>query len=69
VTANHRDFEVLAGSGGGHPGMIFVPPVLGAELARLFRKALPVAEAVFAAGDSQIVEVEESGRVTSYPSP
>ena len=65
VTANHRDFEALAAAGP-HPGMIFVPPVLGSELARLFKAVVPIAEEAFARMPSRIVEVRADGRIASY---
>lgn len=66
VTANCRDFEALASHEAPHPGMIFVPPILGGELARLFRIAVPIAETIFDGSENQVVEVQESGRIFSF---
>ena len=66
VTANHRDLETLAAASGPHPGMIFVPPLLGVALARLFKAVLPIAEAEFSSGPNRIVEAQADGTIRSY---
>src|ERR1043166_1253138 len=44
VTTNRTDYVALAAYGPPHPGVIILPSVAGRELARLFRRVLPVAD-------------------------
>jgi predicted nuclease of predicted toxin-antitoxin system len=66
VTANHRDFESLARARGAHPGLVFVPPMIGGALTALFKTGLPVAERIIADAADQIVELQENGKIISY---
>lgn len=69
VTVNSVDFRALAGAGTGHPGMILMPNVIGKEAAKLFKKVLPHADAVFAASQNMFVEIDEAGAIRSFQLP
>ena len=69
VTINRTDYMALAAYGRDHPGVIVLPSVVGRELARLFRRVLPVAEAVFRDGTNMFVEIDARGRVASFQLP
>ena len=69
VTINRTDYVTLAAYGRPHPGVIILPSVAGRELARLFRRVLPVAERVFGSGESMFVEIDARERITSFRLP
>ena|ERR1043166_8720840 len=66
---NRTDYVALAAYGRPHPGVIILPSVAGRELARLFRRVLPVAERVFGSGESMFVEIDARERITSFRLP
>jgi predicted nuclease of predicted toxin-antitoxin system len=66
VTANHCDFEALAVAKGSHPGLIFVPTMIGSALAALFKAGLSTAEEVIAKAGGQIVGRQANGKIISY---
>lgn len=69
VTENAADFIKLAGAGKGHAGMILMPSVFGKQAAALFKAVLPVAEQVFAHKPNMFVEIDETGKITSFELP
>jgi predicted nuclease of predicted toxin-antitoxin system len=69
VTINRTDYVALAAYGLPHPGVIILPSVAGRELARLFRRVLPVAERVFESGANMFVEIDVRERITSFRLP
>jgi predicted nuclease of predicted toxin-antitoxin system len=69
VTINRTDYVALAKYGPPHPGVIVLPSVLGRDLARLFRRVLPVAERVFASSENMFVEIDVRGGITSFRLP
>jgi predicted nuclease of predicted toxin-antitoxin system len=69
VTINRTDYVALAAYGRPHPGVIVLPSAAGRELARLFRRVLPVAERIFARAENMFVEIDRRGRITSFRLP
>src|ERR1043166_721604 len=69
VTINRTHYVALAAYGRPHPGVIILPSVAGRELARLFRRVLPVAERVFRSGENMFVEIDARERITSFRLP
>ena len=69
VTINRTDYVALARYGPPHPGVIILPSVAGRELARLFRRVLPVAERVLDSGENMFVEIDTRGGITSFQLP
>jgi predicted nuclease of predicted toxin-antitoxin system len=69
VTINRTDYVALAAYGPPHAGVIVLPSVAGRELARLFRRVLPVAERVIAGSENMFVEIDVRGRITSFRLP
>jgi predicted nuclease of predicted toxin-antitoxin system len=69
VTNNSVDFLALSVAGEEHPGMILVPNLVGQELARLFRRALPMAEQALSQGPNIIVQIDEAAGVRSFRLP
>jgi hypothetical protein len=48
---------------------LLIDECCGRELARLFRRVVPVAEEVFRDGINMFVEIDTRGRVTSFRLP
>jgi predicted nuclease of predicted toxin-antitoxin system len=69
VTINRTDYVALAAYGHPHPGVIILASVAGRELARLFRRVLPVAERIFAGGENMFVEIDARAGITSFRLP
>jgi predicted nuclease of predicted toxin-antitoxin system len=69
VTIDRTDFVSLAAYVSDHPGVIILPSVVGKELARLFKRVLPVAKNVFQDSRSMFVQIDANGRVTSFQLP
>jgi len=63
VTINQGDFLALAEKGGSRPGLILLPSLRGADLARLFRTALPLVAAIFEEAESAAVHIGANGEV------
>ena len=69
VTINRTDYVTLAGYGPPQAGVIILPSVGGRELARLFRRVLPVAERLIESGENMLVEIDARERITSFQLP
>jgi predicted nuclease of predicted toxin-antitoxin system len=69
VTVNRGDFISLANLGRQHPGVILIPSLPAANLKPLFQAVMSAAEAIFAQGPNQFVEVDAHGVVSSFTLP
>jgi predicted nuclease of predicted toxin-antitoxin system len=69
VTINRTDYVSLAAYSRPHSGVIILPSVAGRELARLFRRVLPIAERITASRGNMFVEIDARGEITSFRLP
>jgi predicted nuclease of predicted toxin-antitoxin system len=63
VTINQGDFLALAKRTDRRPGLILLPPLRGAELARLFRTTLSALAAIFEGAEGVIVQIGVDGEI------
>lgn len=63
VTINQGDFLALSKQADPRPGLVLLPSLRGAELARLFKAALPAVAAVFDGAQDAIVQIVEDGTI------
>jgi len=61
VTINQGDFLALAEQANSRPGLLFLPSLRGAELAKLFKTALPALAVIFDSAPDAIVQVSDRG--------
>ncbi len=66
VTINQGDFLALAAQEGSRPGLILLPSLRGAELAKLFRAVLPAVAAIFNTAGSTTVRVNTNGELERW---
>jgi predicted nuclease of predicted toxin-antitoxin system len=59
VTINQGDFRALSMQVDPRPGLVLLPSLRGAELAKLFKTVLPALTAVFDGAQDAIVQVAE----------
>lgn len=63
VTINQDDFLALAKRADPRPGLILLPSLRGAELAKLFRTVLPALTAIFEGAEGVIIQVGMDGEI------
>jgi predicted nuclease of predicted toxin-antitoxin system len=69
VTINRADFIALGSCGNDHAGVILLPSLERAPLTAIFEEVLPVAERVFGLRANAFVEIDSTGRITSFSLP
>jgi len=62
LTINQGDFLALAKQFNSRPGLVLLPSLRGAELAKLFKSVLPWLANIFAIAPDAIVQVSADGK-------